>query len=133
MRDQDADHPHLKLPEIDDCDHVIQWFFESGMGMSGANGLIALTWQELKSFSDLSGANLSGWESETLINMSRAYTGSYHRSQEPDSPAPWVDDSPETVEQMRANVSAKFKALSAGTLPKAKEPAKKPRKKPKPA
>ena len=101
--------------------------------MSGANGLMALTWQELGSFSELSDANLTGWESETLINMSRAYTGSYHKSQEPDSPAPWVDDSPETIEQMRANVAAKFKALSSGTLPKAKEPVKKPRKTPKPA
>lgn len=103
------------------------------MGMSGANGLISLTWQELESFSDLSGCNLTGWEAETLMAMSRAYSASYHKSQEPDSPPPWADDSPETLEQMRANVAAKFKALSAGTLPKAKEPAKKPRKKVKPA
>lgn len=123
----------LRLPEIEDCDHVMQWFFQSGMGMSGANGLTALTWQELASFSFISGANLTGWESEALINMSRAYTGSYHRSQEPDSPAPWIDDSPEALEQIRANVATKFKSLSSGSLPKADQPAKKPRKKPKPA
>lgn len=121
------------MPDIDDCDYIVQWFYQSGMGMSGANGLMSLTWQELQSFSEMTGCELTGWEAEVLMSMSRAYSGSYHKSQEPDSPAPWMDESPETLEQMRANVAAKFKALSAGSLPKAKEPAKKPHKKAKPA
>ena len=133
LSSENENHPSLKLPEIDECDHIVQWFYQSGMGMSGANGLTALTWQELESFSALSGLNLTAWESEMLMAMSRTYSTSYHKSQEPDSPTPWVDESEETLEEMRANVAAKFRAISAGAMPKTTQAAKKPHKKAKPA
>jgi hypothetical protein len=123
--------PELKMPELDSHEYVLELFYESGMVLNGANGAVPITWTELRNYSDQSGAVLTPWESKMIINMSRAYCTAYHDGQSPSALPPWVDDSQEALAAMRESVASKFKALSAGALPKTDQA--KPRKKPKPA
>lgn len=60
-----------KMP---DCDEVVkQAFLNCGCGLSGGMGLTPLTWCEIKAYSDLSRTNLSAWESDQVMMMSRTY------------------------------------------------------------
>lgn len=131
ISESNPDAPELRMPDIESHEYVLGLFYETGMVMNGANGAVPITWTELRNYSDQSGAVLTPWESSTVMNMSRAYCSAYHDGQTPEALPPWVDDSEESLEAMRASVAAKFKAISAGAMPKS-DPSK-PRKKPKPA
>ena len=45
-------------------------------------GRVAITWQELKAYSDLSRVDLTSWESSQVISMSRAYCSMIHEAGE---------------------------------------------------
>lgn len=131
ISESNPDAPELRMPEIESHEYVLGLFYEAGMVLNGANGAVPITWTELRNYSDQSGAVLTPWESSMVMNMSRAYCSAYHDGQTPEALPPWVDDSEESLEAMRASVAAKLKAISAGAMPKS-DPSK-PRKKPKPA
>lgn len=52
-------------------------------------GMTALSWSEMDAFCNRSGYPLSGWESEQIILMSRAYCRMSHDAREVGCPAPY--------------------------------------------
>lgn len=65
------DNPICKLPE---CDEVVcRAFMECGLFSSGGMSIAPLTWSEVKAYSDLSRQDLTAWEAENVMMMSREY------------------------------------------------------------
>ncbi len=52
------------------------------MFLTGAMGIIPLTWVELDAFISRSGYPLSGFEAENIITMSREYCNFSHKAKE---------------------------------------------------
>lgn len=66
-----SSNPILKMP---DCDTVVKnAFLSCGCALNGGMGLIPLTWSELDAYVRRSKVDLSAWESDHVIMMSREY------------------------------------------------------------
>ena len=48
-------------------------FINMGSATSTMGGLVPITWSEIESYSRLCNLNLSAWEADLLMSMSRAY------------------------------------------------------------
>lgn len=83
----DDDNPAKSLPEING--YLAKCFHLSGVCLSGGMGINALTWAEIDSFVNRSGYPLTGWESEQIILMSRAYVNYSHKAKELSCPSPF--------------------------------------------
>lgn len=101
------------MPPLDGGHHLIDWLHNAGTisqaAMGGAGGL---TWLELKAWSDLSGNDLTGWEADTVMHLSRTYAATLAESSDPHYPAPFVPEIVDAVE-VGDNLKSKFKALAA--------------------
>ena len=65
------DNPVAKLPQ---CDEVVKKaFLDCGVAMSGGMTMIPLTWAELYAYCQLSKTDLTVWEADHVIAMSREY------------------------------------------------------------
>ncbi len=73
-------------------------------------GLTRLSWQEIESYSRLSGVDLTPWESEQVINMSREYCLWKQKGAKQDCQAPWIDEK-NLVANTAPVVNSGFKAL----------------------
>ena len=65
------DDPMLTMPECDNL--VLQAFIDCGIYTSNGMGVSALTWQEIQAYSEISGVNLTHWESRMVHLMSKEY------------------------------------------------------------
>lgn len=107
----DDDNPSKSLPEADTylikCFRLIGLFLDVGMGR------YTLTWSEIDAFSTCSGYPLTGWESEQIILMSRAYVNYSHKAKELSCPSPFnlaaSDD--DAMEANRKIVNDRFLAM----------------------
>ena len=85
------------------------------MGICSSNGMniTALDWSDVESFCNQSGYGLSGWESEQVVLMSRAYCHMSHQAKEFGFPAPYnqaaSDD--DALQKNRNKVNAQFMAM----------------------
>jgi hypothetical protein len=107
------DHQSRQLPEIDE--YLALCFELSGFSMSGSMGAVPLTWSELDSFICRSGYKLSGFESEMMIRMSRAYCVMLSKASENGCPAPYQDidiEDEDELEKMRERVSKQWGSFS---------------------
>ena len=111
-------HPAKKLPEADQL--LTKLFKLCGFNMQGGMGATYLTWQEVQAFSDASKYNLSGWEAEQLIQMSRAFVNQSRKAQDIDCLPPYTDhrQTAEEKQQMRARVSKKLDSMFASMTKK---------------
>ena len=64
-------HPICKLPDADPL--IVSVFRNVGPCLGTGMGAFSITWQELDSYSRLSQAELTAWESEQVITMSKLY------------------------------------------------------------
>ncbi len=72
--DSEAAGEPIPLPDLGDDTYLAAAFSMAGEISTTAMGDIqALSWQEVRAFRKESGAISRGWESETIIEMSRAY------------------------------------------------------------
>lgn len=55
-------------------------------------GLYNQTWQDIKSWSELTATTLTPWEASAIMNMSRAYTMAISEYDCKNSPAPWITE-----------------------------------------
>jgi len=110
----DDDSPAKSLPETDD--YLTQCFQLSGMFMSNGMGIAPLSWSELKAFTDLSGYALTGWESEQIIAMSRAFCSMNAKAQKIGCPAPYLNgiDSEDAVQSVRDKVARQWASFEKG-------------------
>ena len=90
-------HIHRQMPDAGNADHLLGHLMQVGICSSGANGPVPLSWSELKSYIELSGAELDNWECETVIELSRAYVSTLAAARQPDMPPPFVTDDEEAL------------------------------------
>lgn len=74
-------------------------------------GMAPLTWLDVKAYSDITGSNLTAWEADNVITMSRQYCVWHRKGEEQGCPSPWTDGY-NIVEASAPAVCAGFKALA---------------------
>ena len=80
------------MPEVDNCNDVLQAFNLSGYVQSTGMGVVALSWQEIKALNEAAGLFLSSWAMRQVRNMSEHYCKVFNQSSDKDIPPPWVND-----------------------------------------
>lgn len=94
------------------------YLLELGPMRDGGMGNIAVTWQELKAWSDVTKASLDAWQAKTLKRLSDEYVYQFNVSIDPNCPAPYQNftaseipqETHETVDQKLRSIFAKMKA-----------------------
>lgn len=75
------------MPEVGAHDYLIEWFFDVGPIESGSNGISAISYAEIYSWSRSTKTIITYWEAQTLRMMSRAYKIEFQDgSENPESP-----------------------------------------------
>jgi len=77
-------HPICKLPEADPL--LVSHFRKVGPCMGSGMGAFSVTWQELKAYSDMSASNLTAWEADQVIMMSKLYCSYLQIGKKPTPP-----------------------------------------------
>jgi len=96
---------NIEMPDVSPFDHVAEWFSELGYMMDRQ----PLSFQEIQSWSAVTGTILSAWHGSVLRQMSVAYVGQMFKFRKRYDPAPYMKDT-RTMEQIRADVVRKIKA-----------------------
>lgn len=63
----------LGLPELGSLSYMVELLFRAGPLMSGAMGMVPLSWSEVHAFASVSMEFSSPWEVETLREMSLSF------------------------------------------------------------
>lgn len=107
--DEEAgDHqPELIPPEIDGGQHLIDYLFEVGPGMSGE----PLTFQEIGAWASQTGRALNAWEPVALRRLSDAYLAERQAAEDPARPAPGVVKPPVSRKVISDQLGAMFDRL----------------------
>lgn len=79
--------------------------------MSTGMGRAPITWTEIDAYKRCSGYDLSGWECEQIIMMSRHYLSMYHEATEQPYLMPDHLDYQDVKNAMRGAVAKQFKAI----------------------
>lgn len=96
------------LPEdVDDI--VVTAFHSLGLSSKNGTGISQLTWGEVDAYSRMSGVDLTSWEAEQIVLMSRYYCLWKHKGCDPACSSPWNS---ELNNSDNAIVNSKFKALA---------------------
>lgn len=100
------------MPEIGPAAYIIQLLLDFGISTSGGFGLAPQSWTELYSWSELTARELTPWESETIIQMSRVFVSHHYMYDGKDLPSPYE---PETLdrEKVSHNVGSFLRMLAA--------------------
>ncbi len=77
-------HPICKLPDADQL--IVSHFRKVGPCIGFGMGAVAVTWQELKAYSELSKSSLTAWEAEQVIMMSQLYCSYLQKGKKPCEP-----------------------------------------------
>lgn len=75
-----------EVPEVTKTPEMLEWFFELGT----CSGKDPLTFQEMKSWSELTGTYLIPWAYKTLRKMSASYVAQMNRSIDIKEPRPFL-------------------------------------------
>lgn len=110
-------HPICKLPEADPL--LVSHFRKVGPCMGTGMGAFALTWQELKAYSEMSKSNLTAWEADQIMMMSQLYCNYLSIGKKPSLP-PYerefneedLKNQNEAVNKMLAEEEKAFQALT---------------------
>lgn len=97
------------LPDSDPF--IINAFHQLGLASSNGIGVTPISWQELSALNEMARLELSSWESEALIAMSRDYVNWNIKGKEKNCLSPWDDTSEEAMERQREFIVQKQLAL----------------------
>ncbi|MES1987462.1 MAG: hypothetical protein V4440_05425, partial [Pseudomonadota bacterium] len=78
------------MPPTFGCEYLIEYVLKAGPGQNYGMGMVPLSFQEIASWTELNGLELSAFESNAIRDLSRSYVGQYNISSKPDCFAPWV-------------------------------------------
>jgi hypothetical protein len=84
IQDFGSEHPICKLPEADPL--LVSHFRKVGPCMGVGMGAYAVTWQELKAYSEMSCSSLTAWESDQVMMMSQLYCNYLNIGKKPSEP-----------------------------------------------
>jgi hypothetical protein len=89
------------LPQCQ-AEFLVLLFYEVGLCGQGANGVVAISWQEIESWKRLTDKRLTTWEAETIKSMSEAYVNEVQAGRDKNRPMPYADVSEIKVKQDKA-------------------------------
>lgn len=107
----DPEHQQLELPEVPGYANLLHHLQELGFSSKGLGGLAPITFQEIKSWSEITGNDVTYWEATVLRKLSNYYCHQCELSREPECPPPWTPVQEITLET-RANVDGFFRLLA---------------------
>ena len=90
------------MPDTGLFSYVVQWFIDLGLDFN---------YSELDSWNKLTGVNVTSWEAETLVKMSRKYNSGLMSYKKPDAIAPYMVDNM-TGEERGKMLLDKFKKFA---------------------
>jgi hypothetical protein len=86
----DENSSFLKLPKIEGAEYLVSLLHEAGLCSATGMGIFPLPWQEIESWLEVTGLELSTWEKLMIKEMSEAYVGEYNQASAKDRPAPYT-------------------------------------------
>jgi hypothetical protein len=101
------------MPPLDCGEHLVGLLWNWGPTMCTSMGDSPLTHQELSYCQANTGIELSAWEAETLIRLSREYLGESHRATKRDCKPPFAE-STEGEQVKRAELQRKIRSFLDG-------------------
>lgn len=96
------------MPLVEGGEHIINIFNVLGPATPNSPGMIPLTYSEVKSWVELTNANLHPWEPEAIVTMSRVFVSQLIRSSSKKEPPPYYRDD-RSLEERRQQVMDSFK------------------------
>lgn len=100
------------MPDIESAEYLVSAFHGVGMVVSNGMGITAISWLELSAYCSITVTDLSGWESEIIMDMSRAYSSTFRKAEDPTMTAPFtmIDDD-DALKYQREIVVKQFKEM----------------------
>lgn len=91
--------------------HIWTYLLEVGPVNSNGMGPVPISYDEIQSWLDISGVELSRWEVAVLRKCSFAWMSAQYEAKKPDAVAPWDVYTPQSMADRRALVAKRFKML----------------------
>ena len=104
----------MSLPSVDEI--VLHAFLSVGPSKAGA----PIDWHDLESYSRLTSASLTPWESECVMSMSRQYCLWLRKGEDQHCASPWSDGDIK-ADETSESVNSAFKSLRSHALSKSKK------------
>jgi len=100
------------MPPIYEADYVVSYWHSVGMATQNGMGSSPISATELMNWSNAQGIELTPFEFNAVIEMSRSYLSSLQQGERPDCPPPYGDPVNEFDRQKVATkISNAFKAF----------------------
>lgn len=94
--------------------YIIETLSRIGVALNSGNGVHGLTWQEIDAFVARTGLHLTGWEAETIKQLSALYASSVLKYDNQDAPSPY------RTEEERRDIAKGMKSVLRGIVIKDK-------------
>lgn len=123
------------LPPTAGCEYLLEYLFRIGTGKQTGMGLVNLDWTDIDAWCRRSKINLTGWESETIFQMSGSYVSSFLSGKEKSAQPPYGAPSKreeKTKEDISSGILKAFEAAAANGKQKRKSTRRPPDGKPVP-
>ena len=96
--DRLSDDADYGFPERGALAYLIGYLSEMGEAQSSGVGMAAISWQEIRAWTELMGVTLTSGESKAVRMLSAAYVAEYYRADGKDCASPCAKEvSPETL------------------------------------
>lgn len=80
--------PEFELPYVDGGEYLISMLSEIGEANVRSGHLSQLDWQDIESWINVTGLDISIWEAETMRHLSGVYVNQYYASNDENCVAP---------------------------------------------
>lgn len=106
----DGEQEPIPMPPLEgDEAYMIKLLMELGPVVNNGMGINGVSWQDINSWTLLTGVELSSWQASTLHLMSKAYANEYSRSNGENTHAPYIPEADD--QEARDRVSAGLKSF----------------------
>ena len=102
----------ISMPDLLGFDRLAEHIEDFGPFGYGSSGIIPVTFQELESWSRMTGNALTCWQAEVLIRASKAYCHQSHKSDNPLTPPPYsVAKTEHDMAMIRKRADSKIRSI----------------------
>lgn len=80
----------IEMPDVTDCEDLLDWLSQLGYANRGMGGLEPLTYVDVQTWDEVNESDLASWMKVLLVTMSREYCHQASISSDPKCNAPYV-------------------------------------------
>lgn len=88
LAESEGETPDYNLPCIEEADYLVGMIAEIGEAKSHGQSLVQIEWQDILSWIEVTGAQISPGEAEAMKSLSGAYVSQYYQSLDSGSVSP---------------------------------------------